>query len=108
VYYDLLQHRTVEKISDVALIRLEQLYPFPHQQVEKILKKYSKADDIIWLQEEPDNMGAWGYLLRTVSPLLKKVELQCIARPESASPATGSKKAHELQQKEIIEKVFGK
>jgi len=58
------------------------------------------------VQEEPHNMGAWGYLLRTISPHLNGGKLECIARPESASPATGSKKVHEHQQKEIISKVF--
>ena len=108
VYYDLLAKKEEIKNSDTALIRIEQMYPFPHKQFSDILEKYKSAKEFLWVQEEPHNMGAWGYLLRTVSPLLKKVELQCIARPESASPATGSKKAHELQQKEIIEKVFGK
>lgn len=104
VYYDLLQHRTVEKISDVALIRLEQLYPFPHQQVEKLLKKYSKADDIIWLQEEPDNMGAWGFIKR----MMPELNIRLIARVESASPATGSHSAHDEEQQQLLKAAFEK
>jgi 2-oxoglutarate dehydrogenase E1 component len=104
VYYDLLQHRTAEKISDIALIRIEQLYPFPHQQVEKLLKKYSKADDIIWLQEEPDNMGAWGFIKR----MMPDLNIRLIARVESASPATGSHSAHDEEQQQLIKAAFEK
>ena len=82
------------------------MYPFPKKQFAEILTKYKSAKEFLWVQEEPHNMGAWGYLLRTVSPHLKGGELKCIARPESASPATGSKKVHEQQQKEILEKTF--
>jgi 2-oxoglutarate dehydrogenase E1 component len=98
----------------VALIRLEQIYPFPKKQFADILSKYNSAKELLWVQEEPVNMGAWGYLLRTFSSLqrgvggiaVRDIPFQCIARPESASPATGSKKVHEAQQKEILEKVF--
>ncbi len=84
------------------------MYPFPKKQFADLLNKYAAAKEFVWAQEEPHNMGAWGYLLRTVAPHLKGGQLQCIARPESASPATGSKKVHEIQQKEILEKVFAK
>ena len=104
VNYDLLQHRTEEKISDVALIRLEQLYPFPQQQVEKLLKKYSKAEDIIWLQEEPDNMGAWSFIKR----MMPELNIRLIARVESASPATGSHSAHDEEQQQLLKAAFEK
>ncbi|TAL58044.1 MAG: 2-oxoglutarate dehydrogenase E1 component [Bacteroidetes bacterium] len=117
IYYDLLAYRETLSAAtplssgrgaggEVALIRIEQMYPFPKKQFSDLLNKYSSAKEFLWVQEEPHNMGAWGYLLRTVSPYLKGGQLQCIARPESASPATGSKKVHEIQQKEILEKVF--
>jgi 2-oxoglutarate dehydrogenase E1 component len=106
IYYDLLAKKEELKNTDVALIRIEQMYPFPKKQFADILKKYSSAKQFLWVQEEPHNMGAWGYLLRTISPFLNGGQLQCIARPESASPATGSKKVHEIQQKEILERVF--
>lgn len=106
IYYDLLAKKEELKNTDTALIRIEQMYPFPKKQFADILEKYKSAKEFLWVQEEPSNMGAWGYLLRTVSPHLKGGELKCIARPESASPATGSKKVHEQQQKEILEKVF--
>ncbi len=106
IYYDLLAKKEELKNTDTALIRIEQMYPFPKKQFSDILAKYKSAKEFLWVQEEPHNMGAWGYLLRTVSPHLKGGELKCIARPESASPATGSKKVHETQQKEILERVF--
>jgi len=108
IYYDLAAKKKELKNTDVALIRIEQMYPFPKKQFTAIIEKYKSAKELLWVQEEPSNMGAWGFLLRTISPDLKGKELTCIARPESASPATGSKKVHEQQQKEILEKVFVK
>lgn len=108
IYYDLLAEREILKSTDVAIIRIEQLYPFPKKQLDEVLTHYKNANTFLWVQEEPQNMGAWGYLLRTVSSHLKYGELQCIARAESASPATGSKKVHEIQQKEILSRVFNK
>ncbi|HEY6162086.1 MAG TPA: 2-oxoglutarate dehydrogenase E1 component [Bacteroidia bacterium] len=102
LYYDLLAEKENRKDVSTALIRIEQLYPFPKKQVKEVLLKYKGAKSFIWAQEEPENMGAWSYLLRT----FKDVPLKCIARPESASPAAGSKKMHEKQQKEILDRAF--
>lgn len=102
IYYDLLEKREADKRNDVALIRIEQLYPFPKKQLDAILKKYNNATAIIWTQEEPENMGAFNYLLR----VWKGVNFTNISREESASPATGSHKAHDKEQKSLIEKVF--
>jgi len=90
------------RLNDIAIIRIEQLYPFPERQFEELVSKYSTVKEWIWVQEEPENMGAWSYLLRVV----KNVSLRIIARPESASPATGSHHAHDREQKALIEKVF--
>ncbi len=102
IYYELLDKH--EKLGDdsTAIIRLEQLYPFPKNKVNEIIKKYSKAKKHTWVQEEPENMGAWAYMLRT----LRNVDLQVISRKESASPATGSSKMHAKQQMEIVERAF--
>lgn len=102
IYYDLIEYREVIKSSDVAIVRLEQLYPFPKKQLSVILKKYSKAKTKLWVQEEPGNMGAWGYMLR----VFPEAELKLISRPESASPATGSPKKSQKQLKEILARVF--
>ncbi len=108
LFYELLAKKEELKRDDVALVRIEQLYPFPKNRLNEILSKYKNAKDCTWVQEEPENMGAWSYLLRTIntSPLLSG--MRSIARPESASPATGSKKQSEKQQKEIIEKIFSR
>lgn len=104
VFYDLSEHREKNKISNVALVRLEQLYPFPADDIQKIIKTYPNAKEIVWVQEEPENMGAYSYLLR----VWKGNQWTIISRPESASPATGSHVQHEKEQFEIIEKVFAK
>ena len=105
VYYDLLEQQEKEKADDVALVRLEQFYPLPYKQLEALRKKYTHATEWVWVQEEPENMGAWGYLLRTASRILP---LQLISRTESASPATGSYKAHEREQRKLVHRVFEK
>lgn len=102
LYYELLEQKEKTKADTVALIRLEQLYPFPQKQLEQIVSKYKKAKKWLWVQEEPLNMGAWSYL----NTLETDVRFNVIARPASASPATGSHHAHEREQKELIEKVF--
>ena len=102
VYYDLLDRKRADKREDVAIVRVEQLYPFPQRQLSEVFKKYADAR-IFWVQEEPANMGAWQYLL---SFLWGQVELELIARKTSASPATGFKKVHDEQQQNIIDRAF--
>ena len=91
-------------VTNAAYIRLEQMYPLPEKQLEKILSGYKNVKRHIWAQEEPENMGAWSYLMR----VFKEVDLKLISREESASPATGSHKQHDKEQKAIIDKVFEK
>jgi 2-oxoglutarate dehydrogenase E1 component len=104
VYYDLLEAKEKNGANDIALIRMEQLYPFPRKQFNAILSKYKKAKEYLWVQEEPENMGAWLYMTRMV----KEIKLNCVSRPESASPATGSKKNSENEKQAILNQVFGK
>lgn len=101
VYYDLIAERREQKRKDIAVIRLEQLYPFPETQLEKLLKKYKNAR-LVWVQEEPENMGAWTYILRVYRHRVHEV----IARKASASPATGYAKMHAKEQEEIVKKAF--
>lgn len=103
IYYELLEQKERDQSNDIAVVRLEQLYPFPAKQLEQLQTKYSKAE-WVWIQEEPANMGAWTYLLRVAAHL----KLRVIARAESASPATGSYKAHEREQRRLITRVFEK
>ncbi len=101
IYYDLLQKQRETKREDVAIIRIEQLYPFPQKQVDAILAQYEGAD-LFWVQEEPENMGAWRFLQNNH----KGKPLQRISRMPAASPATGFKKLHDTQQAEIVAKAF--
>ena len=104
VYYDLLERQEADKDSGVAIVRIEQLYPFPQKQVDAIVAKYKNANELVWLQEEPENMGAWSFLLRTWT----NAEVKLIAREASASPATGSHKQHDKEQHVLIDKAFAK
>ena len=101
VYYDLLEKQEKDKRKEVALIRVEQLHPFPKAQVDKLLEKYKNAE-YFWLQEEPENMGYWSFIQRAYP----EKGLQLIARKASASPATGYAKVHAQEQKELVEKAF--
>ena len=102
IYYELLERKEEVKARNVALVRIEQLHPFPKEKVEAIIEKYSSALLTLWVQEEPENMGAWTY----INSKLRHHHITPIARLASASPATGLAKLHTLGQQEIINKVF--
>ncbi len=103
VYYDLLEER-MKLEAPVALVRVEQLYPFPAAEIQRAVKRFAKARDVVWAQEESLNMGAWSFVeprLRTLGTKAKYV-----GRDASASPATGSRHIHLREQKEIVEKAL--
>ncbi|MBL7826972.1 MAG: 2-oxoglutarate dehydrogenase E1 component [Saprospiraceae bacterium] len=101
VYYDLLKKQQDDKREDVAIVRLEQIFPFPKVQFDALIKKYAGAD-LMWVQEEPANMGAWGYLVMNQGGYGWKLS----SRRASASPATGFPKAHEKEQAELVAAAF--
>ena len=103
IYYDLLDEKIRTNDSVTAVVRIEQIYPFPLNQVNELLLKYSKAATYLWVQEEPSNMGAWSFIIRH----FHDIQLLLVARPESGSPATGLPKTHKLRQQKIVEKAFG-
>lgn len=105
IYYDLLEKQQTDKRSDVAIVRLEQLYPLPIDQIAKVKAKYAKATEFVWVQEEPENMGAWPYMCRKFRTD-EIIKLDVISRVESASTATGYSKQHTAQQLQIIGKAF--
>jgi 2-oxoglutarate dehydrogenase E1 component len=110
VFYDLIDAKTKEGHDDLAIVRIEQLYPFPLKKVNEIIAKYKNSEEYLWVQEEPENMGAWVHVLlsfRTVK-LLNGQTLKYIGRAASASPATGYAKLHVAQEKNIMEAVFKK
>lgn len=105
VYYDLLEKQEVDKRKDIAIVRLEQLFPIPEEQLKAIRKKYNKATQFVWVQEENENMGAWSYYCRK----LMNTDIAFtgfVARKESGSTATGYMKQHVAQQAEILNKSF--
>jgi 2-oxoglutarate dehydrogenase E1 component len=107
VYYDLMKFREENKITNTAIIRLEQFYPYPSKKIRNILGKYSFVKKVKWVQEEPKNMGAWNFLYhRLRSDLPDKCELDYAGRPESASPAVGSYKISIQQQKKLVKDSF--
>jgi 2-oxoglutarate dehydrogenase E1 component len=108
VYYDLAAHRAASSRDDVAIIRLEQLYPLRWELLEAALKPYADQTPLFWVQEAPANMGAWNYLYGRFNQLLSaRFSLEGVSRPESASPATGSANAHKLEQARLIARAFG-
>jgi 2-oxoglutarate dehydrogenase E1 component len=98
IYYDLEERRDQQKERDIAVIRLEQLYPLPEKGINALFKKYSHAESFAWVQEEPENAGAWSYLVRK----LKHLNLEYIGREESATPATGFYKQHTVELEKIL------
>ena len=105
VYYDLIGQREKLGTQAVAVVRLEQLYPWPEEQLKTVLGRYRRARDWVWVQEESQNMGAWHFVeprLRT-----KGFPFAYVGRDESASPATGSHHVHEVEQKELVDAAFG-
>ncbi|MDA0837069.1 MAG: 2-oxoglutarate dehydrogenase E1 component [Planctomycetota bacterium] len=103
IYYDLLAHSEELEQQQVAIIRLEQLYPFPAKILETILFEYPEQAPAVWVQEEPENMGAWPFLRLKVGERIAGRELRGICRPESASPATGSASSHKIEQRQLVE-----
>jgi len=107
VYYDLLQKRREKLIKDIAIIRIEQLYPFPEEALKSVLSKYTKAAEIVWCQEEPENQGAWFFVQRHLSKYLQsKQTLVYAGTPCMAAPAVGSVKLFMSQQAAFIEEAL--
>jgi 2-oxoglutarate dehydrogenase E1 component len=102
IYFDLLERKEHFDARDIALVRIEQLYPFPVQQVSEIIKSYPNAIQWLWVQEEPKNMGAWNFIRDN----FKGIPIEVVSRLPSGSPAVGLSKIHNLEQQEIIGKVF--
>nr|CAH7742383.1 unnamed protein product [Callosobruchus chinensis] len=109
IYYDIIEMLEAQKINDIAVMRLEQFYPFPADKLSSELEKYKNAE-IIWCQEEPKNMGGWVFVNPLIEEVLSNLDTQakrpkCIARPPAASPACGYVNVHAQQQAEILKQV---
>ena len=109
VYYDLVLKRTELQKADTAIIRVEQLYPFPHKQFEAQMKRYPNALEVVWCQEEPQNQGAWYQTAHYFRENMREDQkLYYAGRPASASPAGGYMARHNERQKTLVEQAFGK
>ena len=108
VYYDLMAAREERKLANVAIVRLEQIYPFPADQLRDVLDRYPETSDIVWVQEEPRNMGAWRFVQEQLQPLLDDTNrsLRYAGRPASASPSAGSLKRHQQEQADLIDEAL--
>ncbi len=107
VYYDLYTHRRENEIKDVALVRLEQIYPFPDINIRELLEDYGNVKEFVWCQEEPRNMGAWTFVRQRFENVLgKKQSIQYVGRDSSASPAAGTMKLHTAEQEKLVKDAF--
>ena len=111
IFYDLQAKREKDGGSDVAIVRLEQVYPFPEKQILEQLGRYPNAHEIRWVQEEPENMGSYGFVhaqLHHRGALPEGVRLGHVAREESGSPAPGSATVHESEQQRLLDRAFAR
>jgi 2-oxoglutarate dehydrogenase E1 component len=109
VYYDLVKARAEKKHNDVAIMRVEQLYPFPHKAFAAEMKKYPNVTDVVWCQDEPQNQGAWFFVQHYIHEnMVEGQKLGYAGRPASASPAVGYAHLHQEQQKALLDQAFGK
>ncbi len=111
VYYDLLIARREAKRNDMAIIRIEQLYPFPVEATEKIVNTYSKAQEFVWCQEEPQNMGAWHYIFDKIEAIVQKIKnspikIQYAGREAQASPAAGLMSVYKAGQEKLVKQAL--
>ncbi len=107
VYFDLVKKREAEKRDDIAIVRMEELYPLPKTLLHDTLGVYAEGTPVVWVQDEPENMGAWRFLrIHYGERLFNRYPFSCVSRPASASPATGSHSAHEREQAKLLAEAF--
>ncbi|AZT93320.1 MAG: multifunctional oxoglutarate decarboxylase/oxoglutarate dehydrogenase thiamine pyrophosphate-binding subunit/dihydrolipoyllysine-residue succinyltransferase subunit [Brevibacterium aurantiacum] len=106
LYWDLLAQRDKREDKKTALVRVEQLYPLDEDSIKALLERYPAGAQLVWAQEEPENQGAWPFMALNMPQLLGDREISVISRPASAATATGLKHVHEVQQQEVIDRIF--
>ena len=108
VYYELLEARRLGRINDIAILRIEQIYPFPGEKLDVLLDQYMNTNELVWCQEEPKNQGAWDFSkLRIPAFLNKRWQLSFVGREPSSVPAVGSARLHAQEQQRIINNALG-
>jgi 2-oxoglutarate dehydrogenase E1 component len=109
VFYDLNEKKKELKSEETAIIRIEQLYSFPYDELEFILKQYSNSNEFIWCQEEPANQGAWfshRHRIQRVLDRFSELQIKLISRPSASAPAVGLNKLHKKQQETLVNQAF--
>ena len=107
IYYELAERQRKEGVEHVAVVRVEQLYPFPGAQILEAIGSYPNAGEVRWVQEEPENMGAYRFVHRRLAPQLPEaLAFSHVAREESGSPATGSATVHQREQQALLRAAF--
>ena len=106
IAHEALARRDAEGRADIAIARVEQLYPWPHEEIDATLARYPGVQEVVWLQEEPENMGPWPFVHHQVHQQLREVAVSHVARAESASPATGSGLVHAAEQRDLLDRVL--
>jgi 2-oxoglutarate dehydrogenase E1 component len=91
----------------IAVVRIEQIYPWPHEDLAEVLTRYVNLEELVWLQEEPKNMGAWPFVHHELHRHLREMKVRHVARAESASPATGSSLVHNAEQADLLFRAIG-
>ena len=105
IYYELAERRQKENRDDIALVRLEQLYPLRTDILKEVLENFDQAEKFAWVQEEPANMGAWSFLRSRIAELIRE-DPAYVGRKESAAPAVGSHRLHQEEQKQLLDEAF--
>jgi 2-oxoglutarate dehydrogenase E1 component len=106
VYYDLLAAYQENNIKDIAIVRLEQLYPFPEYDLKNVLKQYESIKEFVWCQEEPKNQGAWDNIKHRFDSYARFIEISNVTRPSAAAPAVGSFRVHKQQQIALVREAL--
>ncbi len=106
IYYDLHGARAKNNVTDTAILRMEQLYPLPNGEVSRALEQYPNADEVVWVQEEPANQGAWPFVALHLPPYVGGRQLQRVSRTSSAAPAAGSSSTHEAEQAALVREAL--
>ena len=107
VAHEAIARRDETNASSVAIVRVEQIYPWPTERIEEIVKSYPNLDEVVWLQEEPENMGCWPFVHLQMHSSMRDKKVRHVARAESASPATGSGLVHAAEQSDLLDRAIG-
>jgi 2-oxoglutarate dehydrogenase complex dehydrogenase (E1) component-like enzyme len=107
VYYDLHAARTKNDVGDVAIVRVEQLYPLAATEILEALSRYPNANEVVWVQEEPANQGGWPFMALHLPEHLGERHLRRVSRPSSAAPAAGSSAKHDTEQAALVREALG-